>query len=632
MMMTMVTTTARPESSTPTEAQLHERHRRVALVEALEAMLARGMSLRRAAQELREPVATLSRYRQQYQAGGAEALTPSASTGRPAKFTLSESEMQALRLEVLKRGSFALAVEWFGSSAQCSAGTARLIREELDRAARNKREPQWPDSLRRAAAVRPEEEALFRSKKAAQGIEMCDRRGLEWIDEEGRRQPLLPNTVWESDDMSANEPFRWLAADGSRCLGRQTLCTIDVYAAHWLGASPIGRARDAYRAEDIADHMLECVQLHGLPTIWRLERGAWENTFIDGVRIVKNQRGGPGQGSDDADEERWGGLSALFTISRAWKSRQKGLVESSFDLLQSMMAHESLSIGRVRGEFEAATKAYLRADKDPAAWVKFWDIAAAADGMRRAMEEFNGRPKKRRMFGRDMVVPADLYRQAVRRPCPADQLWRFCPVKRAATVRRGCIEVSVDHYPLPFRFRVNGESAEIYCEHGYPVFIAFHPGHPERGCHVFNAERGLRNRDGWKFGEHLLIAAMAPDAPQVNLAPEDREFAARKRANAAVRSEFRGIVTAGGVQTPGGRQASTVRDGWGNSARIERGGETDDFTRSRSRKSDEGRAELRSIGRKTTPEDEDEILAQLDREEAAAIERGELVTTFFNNQ
>ena len=116
-------------------------------------------------------------------------------------------------------------------------------------------------------------------------------------------------------------------------------------------------------------------------------------------------------------------------------------------------------------------------------------------------------PKQRRAFGRNMVAPDDLHRQAEKRECPESEFWRFCPVKQQATVRRGNVELWVKYYPHKFCFRVNGNS-ELYLEHGYPVLIAFHPGHPERGCHVFNAERGARNREGWGFGKFLMLAGV----------------------------------------------------------------------------------------------------------------------------
>jgi len=85
--------------------------------------------------------------------------------------------------------------------------------------------------------------------------------------------------------------------------------------------------------------------------------------------------------------------------------------------------------------------------------------------------------------------------------CPASELWRFSPIKadRHHSRRRRSKSQSIT-IRVPFRFRVNGVDPQIYFERGYQVLIAFHPGRPEEGCHVFNAERGARNRDGLRFG------------------------------------------------------------------------------------------------------------------------------------
>ena len=61
---------------------------------------------------------------------------------------------------------------------------------------------------------------------------------------------------------------------------------------------------------------------------------------------------------------------------------------------------------------------------------------------------------------------------------------------------------------------------------------------------------------------------MAEDVPQANLRPDDHENPnPRKKANAAVRSEFRGIVAAGAR----GNRVSTARDGRGNAATVRTG-------------------------------------------------------------
>ncbi len=545
--------------------QIVDAQRRERVIKAAIQMMERdGISQNQAADRLRVSRAGMSRDLREYRANGVEGLIRGKSTGRPERFILTEEETNALRLCVVRKKSFALGVEIFISDRACQAHTRVALQAVLDDAARRRRRPQWPLSLRRAGYVTEEQERLFRGRKAFQKVEHLDRRGMMWEDEAGQMHPLMGNSLWESDDMSSNEPFSWLDPLAREVrIGRQTLCSQDVFSGSFLGVSPIGRERDAYRVEDIAEHMLETVLAHGLPDYWRLERGAWENNFIDGIPL--------------AGGIRWGGLDALFTVIRTWKSRGKGGIEVSFNLLQSLIAHESMSIGRVRGEFEQNTKKFLKAvGGDSRAAAHFWPIGEYAEAMRQAMGRFNLRPKERRAFGRDLVVPADLYAEAIRRDLPASEQWRFCPVKKEATVRGGHVETVTDHYPLPFRFRVNGGDKGLYLEHGYPVLIAFHPGHPERGCHVFNGERGARNREGWALGQMLALAPPATDAPQFSMARDEQKLRARRNANAAVTSEFRAITGKRDTEAKKeGRRVSLARDGFGQSARIDNAPRTD---------------------------------------------------------
>jgi len=547
-------------SQSLTEFQAKEMQRRQQLVLQLQHLTTRAkkpLSQNAAAKLLGESPVTMSRWRRAFENGGIDALKPKQADacGRSPKFELDENESNALRHCHLRKDSLPLAIEDFINEPECRPETRAKILAEMDRAARERKLPHWPMSIQRAAYVSDDTRAEFRGRKHAQQFEIVERRGLWWIDENGHELPIVGNTLFESDDQSANEPFRYADPEtGAIQVGRQTLCTMNVYSAAWLAISPVGRERDAYRLEDIADHLRETVGAHGLPLIWRFERGPWENQVIDGLKLK--------------DGTKWGSLENLFRVVHVFKSRSKGLIETSFDLLQSLCAHESLSIGRSRGEFERATKLFMAAGRgDHAAAAHFWEIGAAADGFAGAMERFNNRPKIRRAFGRQAVVPNDLQRSAEKRECPPNELWRFSPIKREATVRGGAIEVSVPHYPFPFRFRVNGLS-DLYLEHGYGVLIAFHPGRPEEGCHVFNAERGVRNRDGLKFAEPMFVAPMAEDAPQLNLRPDEYEFVRRKNSNAAVRSEFRAIVATGAR----GPRTSTARDGYGNSKTLQAAG------------------------------------------------------------
>ena len=286
-----------------------------------------------------------------WQAGGrcpAAVMDGRQFNARPEVFSLTDAEMAALRKFRLEKGSINLAVRWFLKSRACRMETRLLLEKALDDAARRQRPVNWPMSLRRAAEVTVEEEAKFRGEKTFGNFEQVHHRGLWYDGPEGERLPMRPNVVWEADDMSVNEPFCFFDPEDDKAVaGRQTLCIQDAFSRAWLGVMPVGRVRDAYRVEDQADIFVEAVRAYGLPLVCRIERGPWENNFFDGIPLD--------------DGTRWGGLGALFHIERVHTSRGKGGIESSFNLLQSLLAHESVTIGRKRGEFEAATKTLVKA-------------------------------------------------------------------------------------------------------------------------------------------------------------------------------------------------------------------------------------------------------------------------------
>lgn len=532
-----------------------------ALAAAVRWHLAAGLSQAEACRAAGVAPANYVRWRDEIARRGApaEAARP---TGRPPRFDLTPEEARPLRRLRLRYDSLDLAVEAWLRGEAFEAGealrpeTIAAAQELLDRAARRRRRVRWPASLRRAGHVTDEERALYRGPKAAASIEISERRGLYWRDEDGQEWPMLPGTIFESDDMSCNEPYRYHDAElGRETLGRQGLYTLDTYSLRWLGVSLVGRERDAYRAEDIAEHLLEIVDAVGLPAIWRFERGPWDNNVINGVRLP--------------DGSRWGGLDELFRVSQKFSSRGKANVEGGFDFLQAVSAHQSTSIGRQRGEFEAGSRHYLRAQAGrPEDLRYFWTLAQCAEAQRAAMAALNARARQRHAFGPELVVPDELWQSPVTRPLPADQRWRFCPVKKEATVRSGVIETSAPHYPRTFRFLVHGCGDLPVLDHGHALLIAFHPGRPEEGCHVFNSDRTTRNREGLRWGQYLGLAEWMHDVPQEDFsaAPDhDR----RRRANAAVRAEFRAVVPPG---TGPGTLRSTARDGLGNALDLARHG------------------------------------------------------------
>lgn len=530
----------------PKPAQLADRTRAVALVDAY----IRG-GLEVAAACLRAGVARACYYRWKQET--TQEAKQAARRGRPTKLELTTEEKRRLRYWRLIRASVPEALREFMADPVCRPETAQTLEALWQRAQARRKRPSWPLSVRRALHVTRAERGLLRGEKAHDETVATERRGAFWCDEEGREWPLSPTTIYESDDESENEPFRYVdAATGEERLGRQSLKTISSFSLKWLGFTHVGRERDAYRVEDIADHFADIVRCHGLPILWRVERGVWDNQWLFGVKLQ--------------DGSRWGGLDGLFHIRQKHRSRGKANVEGSFNHAQNLRAHGAdggvMSLGRKRGEFEAATKDYLRAQAGHAdALAKFWSIEESAAATAAALSKFNAQPKERHIFGGQWISPDEAHGTPAKREVPADQWWRFLPVKKAASVRRGVIEIRAPHYPVSFRFRVNGAEGMrgIHLDQGHKVLVAFHPGHPEQGLHVFNAEMGAMNREHWTCGQALGVAEWMPDRPQEDLSGRG-DFSNAKRERAAVRREFREIVAG----TARASRKSHAQDGLGN--------------------------------------------------------------------
>jgi len=566
-----------------TQGQRTPESNRASIIASIQALVSDGTPLRRACAEV--GVNHNSFYRWTRDVAPLQDYRPAAPKGRPSKFQFTEAETRRLRFWHLVKGSIPLAVESFlaeamtgdespylnalreANASPTDTGTrarpelANALRAHWQQAVQARKSVVWPLSVQRACRTTQQEQAQFRGQKHASDARGMERRGNLIVLPDGEKVAWYAGAIWESDDMSLNEPFRFHdAASGQEMTGRQMLATIDAYSLHYLGHDLIGRDRDSYRAEDIANHFRSLVAAHGLPLIWRIEKGRWDNNFIWGVKIGEDAEG---------QDIRWGGLDAIIHIRDKFTSQGKANIEGSFDLMQAISAHgfngQTQSIGRSRGEFESGTRQMLRANRDnpdAAALAQFWGIADAADAVARAMHLFNQRPKKRHNFDNQTIIPAQLWAECVKRPCPADHLWRFCAVKTTATVRRGILEVKAPHYPQSFRFRVHGGSRtpNVHCDNGHEVLVAFTPNEAWEGCHVFNADKSARNRDGWGWLEKMGVADFMADAPQEDLHAKAYSPGAN-RAAAQVRRETRLILTGSNFS---GKRVSHAQDSFGN--------------------------------------------------------------------
>ncbi len=540
-----------------------------------------GLTLSQACAILGKSPASVGRWERALQAGTLD--TPKDRGGRPAEWVLCAEDRYRLRWLVSTPCSLALAVEYFvtwGRDGKCplpvsdwcvrkcaalgeaphfsqgSAGASPHLANKLE--ALMKTKGRWdakiPKIIRQACALTEGEKSELRGEKARNDIGLKRQRLMEVrefnpVTGEEEVLRMLAGFGFCSDDMSLNEPFR-----NGQGIGRQMLCTHDIYSRRWLGVKMPGRTGDSYTAVDIADHFLSVITAVGLPYYWSLERGPWENDFINGCAV-------PNEWSDE-DGMRWGGLSALFRIRRKFNPQGK-TIEGAFNYLQARMAGRAVSVGRKRGGHEAVSRMIQRAKEGNEEAAQFiWGQGEAMESVWARMLEDNARAKRRQFLGDVPAVPDELWKETFqRRSLPPADAWRLMPVKVCRVVRAQAVYVKLEGYgALPYQFRVVGNDLPWRAlDNGHRVCVAFHPGRPELGAAVASMElRGAFNRDGFRVGEMLGVAPHVPAVPMEDFTGGG-DYSHQRAARLAVREEVR----AGGMDDAGMVRISRAADGLG---------------------------------------------------------------------
>lgn len=547
--------------------------RKAQTVEMIEARLADpDMSLRKACKIAGTSPATYYRWKGQLESAGGDpflAFAERKPPGRPPAVVFSEDEENICRWYRLSKDSTDVALHFAARDPRLSPEVRQRLLEIEENSLVNESRPNFPPSLRRAFHITAEERAKFRNRKAEHEVEMVTPRGMFWVDEDGTTHDLLPGQLWELDDYSTNQPYTWTDPHtGEFNLGRQVLGAIDYFTAGWLGFDHIGRERDAYRGEDIVRYLGRLFRTHGLPLFLRLERGSWDSSFVHGLKV-------------DGLAQPWGALDHLVTIRHTWKSKGKGLIESSFNPLQTWLSHTGRDVGRFRGEFEAATKAWLRAkrtDRDPRE-LGFLTADKSADLHAQAAGLMNARPRDRQALGRR--IAADDLRAEFgwhTTPFPEAEAWRLLPYRELRVVNAGMVNVTPGGGWPGMSFIVAGVS-EHHLANGHKVLVAYDPARPELGAYIANGDTSHRNRERWPLAHPLIPAAPVYQlAPQFDLSGKFQGGAIpqRKQRNAAVATSYRAIVGAGKVG-PRESLASNGRDRTARSGSLpepERGADT----------------------------------------------------------
>ncbi|WP_043586330.1 hypothetical protein [Geminisphaera colitermitum] len=546
------------KTETPvTAAQLEEAHRRRQLVEAL----AGFPSLRVASQVLGEPAANLCRYRRAWD-GTLDSLMPTGSSGRPpVADALSSEEIAVAKTYLLKTESLPLALELLADSSQCSHASRDLLNRFRDTR-------RYPPSIVRAVRFTEEEWAEFHGRKHAQGTALVTRRGMFGTREDGASIEVFSGDIVEADDVSIDTPYFVTQPDGTVRTGRQVLCYRDLRSGKWLYACAVARDRDSYRAEDILRASRWLVEAHGLPGMFRFERGNWESDAVIGHKVEAGIR--------------WGGLAQLVPIQTMFSSNGKANIEGGFRMLHKLLGLSGIRIGKTRSEYEQATADMLAVNsgkRDPrdCGFIPWEKLLAEFDA---AFTRLNGRVRFDQ-HSAEKIAPDDQWwrdmqaRKGKRLPaCPPELFYHFAPIKRQVSigaVRAGHVQISVEGHAKPFLFRCAGEGIP-YLERLHKVWVSFDPLDAAAGAEIFNDDASPRNRDGWRPRQFLFRAPLAEDRAQYDHRPagtrgSDESAAARKIRKAQIRA----VGTSIGMFGTGSRRVEIAGDGEGNAARIERG-------------------------------------------------------------
>ena len=587
-----------------TDHQITEENRRVAIVTAAQAMLAQGESQAAIAAALGVNPATLSRYLQLVRIGGLGALRPATTNaGRRPLVRMTPDEVTGIQKMALRMDphdpkkttqySASLSARLFARTPECRPELADAILK-----ARSSKHTLTP-TIRRQLRLTKSSRLLNAGPDAFNLGGIVTPRDLTFVDFDGAEKPIFPGVLFESDDMTANEPC-WVQWDdpadpcaakyGCRLARPQTLFWLDVGSGRFVGYSTVLRYNDAYRASDILWSVSHLFHSVGAPKFLRLEYGVWDAGIINRLDSVHN----------------------ICHIHRATSAKTK-FIENRFNHLQKYLALVGLSLGRFRGVKEDENDKWFRAREargDPREHfpsLETWTAKVDA-----ALVAFNSEPVEGEVYG-----PANAMRFHNRRAWVPDELWalhtashpmkkptveesyRLLPTQAEVSVRGGHVQVKSAEHGAVFYFY---HDAFARLGDGYKVTVCCDLAQPEIGAAILNREVGARSayapgegetasNDGAESGseiskfstesrqrpyraQELICVAEAVDrVPQFSATREwdDREsFERRKRYREQCRLQYRAIMPFGRGQGTAAK-VTEHRDGRGNVAVAEAG-------------------------------------------------------------
>lgn len=540
-------------------APRHTLNEKLMLLEQADSLLAAGLSRTEAAARLGLSVPTLCRWLEAREVGGAAALEPGKSTGRPPCIKLQPEEALALR-----RAFVTSNLNWRTGSMTTAARTLARddgspLRPETREAILRERASKHilPVAIRRACrgASGDEAVAMFRGPRRRLLKTTYVPGLLRMVREpDNSLRRLFPGERQSWDDASVNfcvtVPWPW---GGDPCserwgvkVGRfQLLAGIDDSTDFFVGWSYVIRMKGSYRAEDVVASVGHAWRFGYKPEQVMFEGGAWQSQrSLEMLRLANVQ------------------------LQDAKGRPHKKLIEGAWNRLWTPLSmYADGQIGRKQGEMEKENT-WLRRCQDGSADPRahFPSLEVALSAIQRGIAYCNEERVESKDYGK--WIPRAMHEEGIAarpRPVLEESIEHLALRERAIrTIRRGMLQVTALS-PIGRDIAYRFASERLIPHEGAPVWVNCDPFISPVTAHVTLARR-------WKdIPAGTVLDAFCPcinAAPMVMEAEANRwsiEFAdamtiaqkVKRLSNSAVRRELRSL-TADGARVIGNSTVSAA--------------------------------------------------------------------------
>jgi hypothetical protein len=496
-----------------------------------------------------------------YLGGGLSGLLPrrrecGAKPSDEAKL-VSEGDIARIKAILLKsnraknKGSRDWAIRQYAKAADCPAP----LREMVQRRYREGKLLLPPSVLKRIWISETTVSQYRNPTNASLDFLSAPGSTMWWTDpENGERRFILPGQVIEADDATINFPVcvPW-EMGGCPCSEKygvkvarfQWLVAMDVASRFVPAWTYVCRAKSSYRDEDTVTLMNAVYRTHGEPLFWRFEHGVWASNKVK-------------QRIQFTGSQRW----------PVWSPHQKPYIEGLWNKMWTYLSLEDGQVGRYRGEMEKENDLLMAGQqgrRDPRGTFPLLSRAIAA--FESSIGDHHAGIIRSKDYGE--WIPAERWERRQMQKPAVDLDWLAAPFVRRWKVSGNVVGGAVrlfDSYSAPFQF-----SAEWLPQfHGAYVNCHFDPTVPRCSAVVSLAEDWRDRKAGELLGTVQLVNECASFARLVMQWGDDDRGLGRKiraKAQGAMRREVRTIGADGTFRSG----TSEIRDGQGNSAKVERG-------------------------------------------------------------